>query len=143
MAEEPEGTAVLPVVFDTDVLVWYFRGSDAARRFLARIRHSSRAVSSLTVMEVVQGCRNRAEIGVVKAFVLDSIPLILHPDEAAYHRAIALLEEHARGHGLRVVDALIAATALERGASLATANVKHYRVIRGLELLPFKPGAPG
>ena len=54
-------------------------------------------------------------------------------------RALDLLEQHAFTHGLRVVDALIAATALETGSSLATANVKHSRIIARLRLVPFKP----
>ena len=89
-------------------------------------------------MELLQGCRNQAEARQVKAFVSDNIPLILHPDEPVSRRAIDLLEQYAFAHGLRVVDALIAATVLGSGFSLATANVKHYRAIARLPLLPFK-----
>ena len=64
--------------------------------------------------------------------VLDATPKLLP-------RAIALLEHHAFSHGLRVVDAIIAASALETASSLATANVKHYRVITPLNLIQSKP----
>jgi predicted nucleic acid-binding protein len=40
-----------------------------------------------------------------------------------------------------VVDALIAATALEARVALATANVRHYRAIAGLSLVSFRPGS--
>ena len=136
MAERRASTAV-QVVFDTDILVWYFR-SAAARRFLTGVPHASRSVSSLTVMELIQGCRNRAEIDNLRRFLLENIPLVLHPDEPTSRRALDLLEQHAAPHGLRVVDASIAATALESGATLATANVKHYRPIRRLELMVFR-----
>jgi len=65
--------------------------------------------------------------------------MVLHPDEASSRRAIDLLDQHAASHGLRVVDALIAATAIESDALLATANLKHYRVIPRLDLLAFRP----
>jgi predicted nucleic acid-binding protein len=55
------------------------------------------------------------------------------------HRAMQLLEAHAARDGLRVIDALIAATALQCDATLATANVRHYRAIPRLGVLPFRP----
>ena len=76
---------------------------------------------------------------VQKVFISENISFVIHPDEITSRRAIALLEQHALPHGLRVVDALIAATALETGSSLATANVKHYRPIARLQLIQFKP----
>ncbi|MBI2525215.1 MAG: hypothetical protein HYY95_16120 [Candidatus Rokubacteria bacterium] len=59
----------------------------------------------------------------------ENLAAVIHPDEAISRRAIRLLELHAPGAGLRVVDALIAARALEARAALATANARHYRVI--------------
>ena len=139
MAEEPSPTAVRQVIFDTDVLVWYLRGRESARRFILRVPAPARTVSALTMMELIQGCRNGAEVGEVYGFMRDDIARLVHRDEAASHRAIGLLERHAAAHGLRVVDALIAAAALQVGAVLATANVRHYRVVDGLLLLAFRP----
>jgi hypothetical protein len=67
------------------------------------------------------------------------VALLLHPTESICRRAIDLLALHAASHGLRVVDALIAATALEAGARLATANVRHYRTIADLGVIRFTP----
>jgi predicted nucleic acid-binding protein len=139
VAEEPAGAPLQKVVFDTDVLIWYLRGHEKARRFLAQVPYRQRALSSLTFMELLQSCRNQQEAQQVKAFISDNIPGVLHPDESVSRRALDLLEQHAFAHGLRVVDALIAATALETVSSLTTANVKHYRVIARLHLIPFKP----
>lgn len=138
MAEASASAAVHQIIFDTDVLIWYLRGNEKARRFLAQVPHPQRALSSLVVMELLQGCRNQEEARQVKAFIFDNIPTVFHPSESVSRRAIDLLEQHAFAHGLRVVDALIAATALEAGSGLATANVKHYRVIARLYLVPFK-----
>lgn len=139
MVEDPSGAQAQRVIFDTDVLIWYFRGDEGARRFLTRVPYPQRALSSLSVMELLQGCRDRDEIRQVKAFVSDNLAVVLHPDEAVSRGAIGLLERHALPRGLRVIDALIAATALETGAVLATANVKHYRAVGPLRLIPFRP----
>ena len=139
MVEDSPGTEASRVVFDTDILIWYFRGNEGARRFLARVPYPHRTISSLSVMELLQGCRDQDEARRVKAFVADNLAAVLHPDEAVSRRAIALLERHALSHGLRVVDALIAAAALENGSVLATANLRHYRALPGLSLLAFKP----
>lgn len=139
MAERPSPPAVQKVVFDTDVLIWYLRGNDRARRFMELVPYQQRVLSSLSFMELLQGCRNREEARQVKAFISENISLVNHPEETISRRAIALLEQHALAHGLRVVDALIAATALETASSLATANAKHYRPIARLQLIRFKP----
>src|SRR3989304_1379485 len=60
---------VQTVVFDTDVLIWYLRGNDKARRFMELVPHQQRALSSLTFMELLQGGRNQEEARQVKAFI--------------------------------------------------------------------------
>jgi predicted nucleic acid-binding protein len=132
---------VPPVIVDTDILVRYFRGEEAARRFLARVPFPERAVSALTVMELLQGCRDQRETRDVARFVSENLAAVIHPDEDISRRAIRLLELHARHAGLRVVDALIAATALTVSAPLANANTRHYRAIPTLSLVRFQPGA--
>ncbi len=128
------------MIVDTDILIWYFRGEESARRFLARVPFAERMASALTVMELLQGCRDQREARDTAAFVSENLATVLYPDEPISRRAIRLLELHALRAGLRVVDALIAATALEAGAALATANVRHYRAIAGLSLVSFRPG---
>ncbi len=126
------------MIIDTDILVWYFRGDEAARRFLARVPFPERMVSALTVMELVLGCRDSRETRDTAVFVSENLAAVIHPDEAISRHAIRLLELHALRSGLRVVDALIAATALESSVALATANV--HRAIAGLSLVRFRPG---
>ena len=143
MARPPARAAIPAVIVDTDILIWYFRGDEAARRFLANVPSPERAASALTVMELLQGCRDQRETRDITLFVNQNLAAVIHPDETISRRAIRLLELHALRAGLRVVDALIAATALETGTALATANVRHYRAISGLSVVGFRPSAPG
>ena len=128
------------MIVDTDILIWYFRGDEAARRFLTRVPFPERTVSALTVMELLQGCRDQRETRDTAVFVSENLAAVIHPDEAISRRALQLLERYAQRAGLRVVDALIAATALERSVALATANVRHYRAVAGLSVVGFRPG---
>lgn len=139
MAEENSPAPVQPVIFDTDILVWYLRGNKKARRFIEEVPYQQRALSSLTLMELLQGCRNLQEIRQVKTFISENIASVIHPNEIISRRATTLLEQHAISHGLRVVDALIAASGLETSSSIATANIKHYRPISTLNIIQFKP----
>jgi hypothetical protein len=49
------------------------------------------------------------------------------------------MESYVLSHGLHMADALIAATAISLGATLVTANDKHYRMIDGLDIEVFRP----
>ena len=57
---------------------------------------------------------------------------IYWPAEADMNRALQEFTGYRLSHGLGLVDALIAATALGRGEPLATFNVRHYQAVPGL-----------
>ncbi len=127
------------MIFDTDVLIWYFRGNQKARELISGVSFRERQVSSLCIMELVQGCRNRQELRAVKEFIRDNIGSVIHPDERISEKATALLEGHASTDGLRTVDALVAATALQEDVTLVSANHKHFKRITGLDVRKFEP----
>jgi predicted nucleic acid-binding protein len=127
------------MIFDTDVLIWYFRGNKKAMELISGVSYRDRKVSSLCIMELVQGCRDRQELREVKDFIRVNIATVIPPDEHISERAIALLEGHASADGLRTIDALVAATALREDDTLVTANHKHFKKIPGLEVRKFVP----
>ena len=50
-----------------------------------------------------------------------------------------LVEQHHFSHALVLSDAFIAATAVDRGLPLLTANTKHYQMVKNLVFKKFKP----
>jgi predicted nucleic acid-binding protein len=92
-------------------------------------------------MELVQGARSLVEVREIRRFLRDNTFRILPLDEAMSHLAASLMEAHALRSGLRVADALIAATARETGEVLVTGNIRHFRRIAGLRLKTFRPNA--
>lgn len=137
MARRTTKTALRPIIFDTDILIWYFRGNVKAKELLASTEQERRWLSSLTLMELLQGCRRPEELMDVQVFVAENISRIIHPRTSISEKAIHLIDDYALAHGLRVVDALIAASAMLSRATLATGNQRHFSFIPGLEVLTF------
>ncbi len=125
------------MIFDTDVLIWFFRGDRRAAESIES--QTSREMSIVSLMELFQGARSRTEIKVIRRFVQENGFRVIPLTEPISHLAATLIEEHALGGGLQVADALIAATARQTGSVLTTGNVRHFRAIAGLELKPFHP----
>jgi predicted nucleic acid-binding protein len=134
----------LPILFDTDVLIWYFRGLETAATFISETPFERRLVGSVCIMELIQGCRNKREIKEVMTFVKESFSRIVHCDKTISEKAVGLLRAYALSHGLRTIDALIAATAVTSEVTLATGNYRHFEMIEKVRLLKFDPkGALG
>lgn len=125
------------MLVDTDVLTWNLRGNAVAASLLDDNRGFS--LSAVTWMELVQGVRDGAELRTLRQALHFWRATILHVDESVSARASFLVEEHALANSLQLADALIAATALESGLPLVTANDRHYRCIEGLEIRVFRP----
>lgn len=125
------------MLFDTDVFIWAQRGNAAAARAIDSADH--RALSQYSYMELVQCARNARELRLARDF-LDSLGFQTIPlSEPIGYRATLLAEEFTLGRGLRAADALIAATAIEHRLPLVSSNVKHFRSLPGLELVPLRP----
>lgn len=125
------------MIFDTDVLIFVQRGNRSAAELVERT--SEREVSVQTYMELLQCAPNRAAQRVIRDF-LRSFDFTTIPFSGNIgHRAAIYIEEYSLASGLRAGDAIIAATAVESGLPLASANRKHFRVIEDLELRVFKP----
>ena len=79
-------------------------------------------------MEVVVGARDKKEMEKVDRFLAAIARVPLSP--AVGDRAYELLKRFAKSQGLRIFDAIIAATAIEEGNTLVTRNEKHFRMIQ-------------
>src|SRR5436309_481601 len=120
------------MIFDTDVLVWLFKDDPIAIRLVQD--ESERAISIVTLMELVQGARSPAEAMSIRSFLRENDFDVIPINEPMSYVAAEFIDEHAHSAGLRLSDALIAATARERGEPLTTANIRHFRAIRELKL---------
>src|SRR6266851_7496109 len=90
------------------------------------------AISIRKAMELLIGCRNRAEIEKLQKFL--STFSIVWPDAGEFAQAYELLAEHRLTSGLGIPDCLIAAMSLIRKARLYTFNFKHFQLISGIDV---------
>jgi len=96
-------------------------------------------ISAVTYMELAQGCRDKQELARMKKGLTVSRTEILPLNAVISDRAMQLVDAYALSHGLQLGDALIAATALEHGATVLTSNTKHFGAVDGLSVEVFVP----
>jgi len=121
---------------DTDILIDVGRREEIAiARLEAEAQTSTLAISVITQMEMLVGCRNQTELQILERFIRRFE--IVKLNEAISDRAIDLLHNYRLSHGLLIADALIAATAKVIEAPLLSKNQRDYRFIKVLSLLPY------
>jgi len=125
------------MIFDTDVMVWAFRGQ--AKALDAIDAASNRAISSVTYMELLQGVRNRREMLEMKRFLGRLNFSVIPIDANVSNRAVSIMEETALKSDLGVCDALIFGTACEKGETLLSGNQKHFKEVPLLDAKAFRP----
>jgi len=116
---------VRDVLLDTDVIIEFLRGRSIIReRLRALLEQEIRLVyTPISIAEIHAGLR-AGEEGSIEAFfsALDAIPL----DNEIGEKAGEYLRKYAKGHGVELADAFIAAVASLRDLCLWTLNRKHY-----------------
>jgi len=124
------------VIIDTDILIDVARDVSEATGCLREIEHNAiPAISAVTQMELMIGCRNKKELKALDRFL--SRFTILKISEAISERAVGLLRSYRLSHGILIADALIAATALNHERPLISKNQRDYRFIEALALLGY------
>ena len=127
-------------IVDTDIIIDCLRDVKQAKKCLSEIHKDERYFASVTLMELLVGCRNKREIREIKEFLYLNFKDILHIDTEISGEAVRLVEKYARSHGLQLADSLIGTTALVRDAVVYTGNVRDFKYISGLKVegVPYK-----
>lgn len=112
-------------------------GVSEAIAYLQRIEAQALpALSVITQMELMLGCRNKNELRTLEKFL--SRFRVIKLNEQISDTAVELLRRYRLSHGLLIADALIAATALSEEESFVTKNQRDYRFIEDLKLLAYQ-----
>ena len=123
-------------MIDSDILIDVGRKDNMAIARLEEERKTSIvAISSVTEMELIVGCRNKTELKYLDKFLEDFE--IISINYEITQKSISLLKECKLSHGLLIADSIIAATSLILDVPLLTKNQKDYKFIKGLKLLTY------
>ncbi len=124
------------VLVDTDILIDIANDDETAKaRLIQESQTATLVVSTITVMELMVGCRNKTELMVLNRF-LTQFP-VLPLTSAISDRARQLLQDYWLSHGLLIADALIASTAIDSSTPLLSKNQRDFRFIHELTLLSY------
>ena len=125
-----------PLLVDTDILIDVSRGIPIdINRLQSEVNNSILAISTITQMELIVGCRNKAELQNLEKFLRHYT--IIKVNEFISDKAIELLSQYRLSHGLLIPDGFIAATAIIFDAPLLSKNQRDYRFISELNLLSY------
>jgi len=124
-------------IVDTDVLIWYLRGNQKALELIDSLDRF--CISSVTYMELIQGMRDKKELKLLQQTLKSWGVKIIFISEEISAKALFFMEEYFLSHSMQLADSLIAATASNYGLELITANDKHYKVVKELDIKVFRP----
>jgi predicted nucleic acid-binding protein len=133
------------LILDSSVLITAERQGQNARQMLAAISgkagNTDIAVSVVTLIELAHGAA-RADTSLRKEKRQQFIQELLtaqHPVTVSLALRVGQIdgENQAKGIRLPLSDLLIGVTALELGYSVATGNLRHFKMIPGLSVVQF------
>jgi hypothetical protein len=121
------------LLVDTDILIDIAHDDKIAHKHLtATSQTHTLCISAITMMELVIGCRDKSEQQALHKF-LEQFRIYSLTEEISI-QAMELIQTYALSHGLRIPDALIAATAISNHVALLSKNQRDYRFIANLNL---------
>jgi len=119
---------------DSTILIDLSRGNEEAILFCDDVRKNGRriAISVMSSMELIIGCRDKRELNRTVKFLTDFV--LIDISIPISKKAFQLMLQFNMSHGLVIPDAFIAATALEEKLQLVTSNIRHFEMIPGITL---------
>ena len=130
----------MAIILDADVIIGGEKGSFDLQRWAASRADDSFEVAAITVAELWHGVecafgQHKASRRQFLEAILAVLPVIPYTEDTAREHARIWTELEKTGKMIGAYDVIVAATALERGSSVATFNKRHFGVVRGLTVI--------
>lgn len=120
------------ILADSCIIIDYLREDKDVTKIFDDVRVENIVLNSIIVMELISGARNKIELNSIKKRLNNF--QVLEINQSIMDDANLLMESYCLSHGLKIPDAIIAATAQFYGVSLFTSNKKHFKFIRDISL---------
>ncbi len=124
------------LLIDTDVIIDYLRGHPDAIAYVESLA-SPVLICAVTVAELYAGVREGEERRALEAF-LSAFEIVPVDKEAAVNGGLHR-RDYGKSHNVELPDALVAAAAQTREATLVTLNKKHFPMMKKI-IVPYTKG---
>ncbi len=133
----------MAIILDADVIIRGERGTFDLAKWVAARPKEQFELAAITVAELWRGVER--DTGVHKAnrerylqSLLSVLPIVPYTQTTAFEHARIWAALESSGKIIGYYDLIVAATALERGSTVATFNKRHFANVRGLTVI--EPG---
>jgi tRNA(fMet)-specific endonuclease VapC len=130
----------MAIILDADVIIRGQKGTFNLKGWLTANSQEQFEIAAITVAEIWHGVERAVGATRIRReqylqSVIGLMPIIPYTEDTGYEHARiwALLE--SSGKMIGDYDMVVAATALERGCSVATFNQKHFAGVPGLKVI--------
>lgn len=130
----------MAVILDADVIIAGEKGTFDLHRWLASFPEEQFEIAAVTVAELWHGVerasgKQKARREAYLQAILGVVAVIAYTEQTAYQHAHIWAGLEASGKMIGFYDVIVAATALERGSTVATFNKKHFAQVTGLRVV--------
>jgi tRNA(fMet)-specific endonuclease VapC len=130
----------MAIILDADVIIQGERGTFDLGRWVSVHPEEKFEVAAITVAELWHGVERAT--GTHKAnrkrylqSLLNVLPIIPYTESTAFEHARIWATLESKGKMIGYYDLIVAATAQERGSTVATFNKRHFAQVRGLKVI--------
>jgi len=118
------------ILLDTNILIEYLKGN---KSLIESYHFEELFINDIVVMELYQGARSKSDLN----FIVKNISnfKILKSNDEIMKLATALVKEYNLSHNMKIMDAIIASTAMVYDMKLMSLNRKDFIYLDGLTLI--------
>lgn len=130
----------MAIIVDADIVIAGEKGKLDLPRWVESCREEPVQIAAITLAELWHGVeRGTGMHGLRRAeylnTILDPLPVLPYTRQTSLIHARLWAELEQSGRRIGYYDLIVAATALEHRAHVATFNVKHFGLVKGLKVI--------
>jgi tRNA(fMet)-specific endonuclease VapC len=128
------------IILDADVVIRGERGAFGLKQWLASQPTEQFQIAAITIAELWHGVERstgayrREREDFIRRF-LELVRILPYTEVTAIEHARIWAELESSGKMIGYYDIIVAATAIERGSTVATFNKRHFNQVKGLKLI--------
>lgn len=116
-------------LIDTNIVIEYLKNNTYLDNYILENLY----LNDIVVMELYQGARSKNDL----AFIKDKISIfkILKVEHNIMSLSTKIVEKYNLSHNMKIMDAIIASTAMIYDIELMTRNIKDFKYLKQLKLI--------